>query len=114
MYDPSTGRCLESDPIGLKGVVNTYGYVLDNPLSLIDLYGQDAVDAIAAACNKRNSDCPQIEAQINAVATEHSGRYVSMLRDHWDLYNKASDKPRLGKRKGSWVGHMDAFRNNQA
>lgn len=38
-YDPETGRYVESDPIGLAGGLNTYGYVYANPLKLIDPYG---------------------------------------------------------------------------
>jgi len=38
-YDPSTGRYLESDPIGLVGGLNTYGYALQNPLTYDDPLG---------------------------------------------------------------------------
>jgi len=38
-YDPSTGRYITSDPIGLGGGLNTYGYVGGNPLTNIDRFG---------------------------------------------------------------------------
>jgi len=38
-YDPSIGRYLRSDPIGLAGGVNTYGYAYQNPLIYFDFIG---------------------------------------------------------------------------
>ena len=38
-YEPATGRYLESDPIGLRGGVNTFGYVSNNSLTKVDLKG---------------------------------------------------------------------------
>lgn len=38
-YDPSTGRYIQSDPIGLAGGLNSYIYAGDDPILLIDPQG---------------------------------------------------------------------------
>ncbi|MBT8438435.1 MAG: RHS repeat-associated core domain-containing protein, partial [Gammaproteobacteria bacterium] len=42
-YDPSTGRYMTSDPVGLSGGLNTYSYALNNPLYWSDPLGLDVL-----------------------------------------------------------------------
>jgi RHS repeat-associated protein len=39
-YDPSLGRYIQSDPIGLEGGINSFSYAESNPINGVDLLGQ--------------------------------------------------------------------------
>jgi RHS repeat-associated protein len=42
-YDPSGGRYIESDPVGLRAGLSTYAYGLSSPLVEIDPFGLDVI-----------------------------------------------------------------------
>jgi RHS repeat-associated protein len=75
-FDPSTGRYLESDPIGLGGGLNTYSYVNGDPLTKFDSFG--------LACNSQG--CFPTQGETNAANSGDWATYYDLACAGGDPY----------------------------
>lgn len=61
-YDPAKGRYAQSDPIGLRGGINTYSYVGANPV-----FGVDSLGLFTVYLGGAGMDGPYINDQVMAL-----------------------------------------------
>ncbi len=75
-YDPSVGRYVESDPIGILGGLNIFAYVRANPLSVTDRQGlqPDPDDVACKLCDNLEAECRGYAA-LGAAAAQWGCKY---------------------------------------
>ncbi len=68
-YDPSIGRYGESDPVGLRGGINTYLYVEALPIFLFDRTGAmpEVNGNVEPGFSPQNDECDRIDISILGV-----------------------------------------------
>ena len=72
-YNPAIGRYISSDPIGIDGGLNTFGYVGQNPVNLIDPEGlqlEATIAEVQTACSLYPAACEALLGTARHIATK--------------------------------------------
>jgi RHS repeat-associated protein len=90
-YDPSTGRYVESDPIGLKGGLNTFGYVSANPVNAWDDFGLCETIVSAKTHWQLASDNDEVMHSLSFDMPVY--RYESHSSSNWNVRKNPLQPP---------------------
>ena len=109
-YDPSIGRYIESDPLGVYGSLNTYSYTSNMPTRYIDPYGDAPVSlgwaifrelvlsygceyASEYAKEERIKDLQSINENINQLRNINENNYNDALDACRNKFKRCAKKP---------------------
>lgn len=106
-YDPAAGRYVQSDPIGLRGGINTYSYAWSSPNIYFDFYGLKPGDRYSSPDAAGEAAIRDINPKSIIESVEYAGR----------IYKKADGsysytKPRKGTKDTSNAGSCPIFTQN--
>jgi RHS repeat-associated protein len=69
-YDPTLGRYIEADPLGLVDGASVYGYVRGNPLRWTDPRGENPAAAVGAFCEINPAVCAAAGRAVAKICVE--------------------------------------------
>jgi len=65
-YNPRMGRYTQSDPIGLDGGINTYGYAGQSPVNAVDPSGRETI-TLSGVCSLNPEACTAIVTRLTVA-----------------------------------------------
>jgi RHS repeat-associated protein len=122
-YDPATGQFTQTDPIGLAGGLNAYGFAAGDPVSYADPYGLKVECTSQEACDLWNELGRRVNAGLrsddervrkgaetlrdimNAVYYDRDVTYVIAVSDIDDAYGGGRE---LDRPEGGYLIEIDS------